>query len=106
MTGTIYGKQNRRKDRKIKNVAQAFVDSLDDLFDIASINALDEIKIPEDKQFLEMQRMKGRPGCMIGVDMTLYEREQRSQARKEKEDERKKKHEEQMSQQKGNSIIL
>lgn len=59
------------------------------------------MKIAEDKLFLEMQRKKGRPGCMAGVDMKLYEREKRAEVRKEKEDARKRKHEEEMSQQKG-----
>lgn len=84
-----------KRSQKQKQFAESFVDSLDDLFDIASPNALNEIKIPEDKKFLEMQRQKGRQGCMIGVDMSLYGREKRAQERKEKEDARKKKHEEQ-----------
>lgn len=93
-------------DKRSKNqreFAESFVDSLDDLFDIAIANALNEMKIPEDKKFLEMQRQKGRPGSMSGVDMTLYGQEKRAQERKEKEDARKKKHDEQMAQQKGNS---
>lgn len=77
-----------------KKIADDFINSLDDLFDIATNNALETIKIDEDKQFLVMQRQKGRPGSMIGVDMNLYEREKRAQERKEKEEERKRKHQE------------
>lgn len=89
----------KRSDAK-KMVAQTFVNSLDDVFDIASNDALQTMRIEEDKQFLIMQRQKGRPGCMAGVDMALYEREMRSLKRIEKEQERKRKHE-QMSQNSG-----
>lgn len=56
-----------RRSEKQKENAESFKDTLDDLFDIASQNALEKIKIAEDKLFLEMQRKKGRPGCMAGV---------------------------------------
>lgn len=75
-----------------KQAADKFVDSLDDLFDIAATNALDQILIEEDKQFLIQQRQKGRPGCMAGVDMTLYGREKRSRERRVKEQQRKRKY--------------
>lgn len=81
---------NKRSDRSKLNVNN-FKETLDDLFDIACANALNEISIEEDKKFLLMQRQKGRPGCMAGVDMKLYGREQRSQQRKEKEESRKRK---------------
>lgn len=68
-----------------KQLAETFLENLDNLFDIATANALEEIKIVEDKEFLEMQRLKGRPGCMTGVDMALYEKEKRVQERQEKE---------------------
>lgn len=78
--------------------AEKFIANLDDLFDIASVNALEEIKIVEDKEFLEMQRQKGRPGSMAGVDMVLHEKEKRYEQRREKEEMRKRKHEEQINQ--------
>lgn len=83
----------KRSDAQ-KEIANKFVERLDDLFDIAAANALQEIRIEEDKQFLIMQRQKGRPGCMAGVDMNLFLREKRSSERKEKEQARKRKHEE------------
>lgn len=92
--------EKRSTDQKRK--VEEFVDKLDDLFDIASAKAMEQMKIEEDKQFLEMQKQKGRPGSMIGVDMTLYGREKRSQIRKEKEIERQKKYEEEMSRKAGN----
>lgn len=87
-----------------KETVNAFVESLDDLFDIAAEDALETIRIEEDKEFLTMQREKGRPGSMIGVDMTLHGREKRSQTRREKEKERKRKYDA-MSQQAGNFVI-
>lgn len=74
-----------------KNTVTAFSDELDDLFDVAAANALEQIRSDEDKQFLILQRQKGRPGCMAGVDMSLYRREKRREERLEKEESRKRK---------------
>lgn len=52
---------NRKKE-------DLFVNKFDDIFDIAHANALSIIKIESDKQFLIAQRIKGRPGCMLGID--------------------------------------
>ena len=46
---------------------QLFVDSLADLFDMAHMDALKLIKIPED-EFLVAQRESGRKGCMGSLD--------------------------------------
>src|SRR6218665_1649809 len=46
----------------------AFVDSLDDLFDVAHAEAMKLINIEEDRKFLEAQREKGRRGCIGAVD--------------------------------------
>lgn len=91
---------NKRSTAQNK-IAEEYVECLDDLFDIATANALETMKIDEDKQFLEMQRQKGRPGSMIGVDMALFGREKRAQERHDKEVERRRKHEEEMSRQCG-----
>lgn len=91
-----------KRSKVQKKVADKFVEGLDDLFDIASNDALDIIKIDEDKEFLEMQRKKGRPGCMAGIDMVLYGREKRAQERREKEEARKRKYNEELSRQAGN----
>lgn len=88
---------SKRTNNQI-DVASDFCDRLDDLFDIASENALEIITIEEDRLFLEMQREKGRVGSMIGVDMALFGREQRSKLRKEKEEARRKKYEEESRQ--------
>lgn len=76
-----------------KEVENAFVDILDDVFDIAAENALEVMRNEEDQNFLTMQRQKGRPGCMAGVDMALFAKEKRSLEREEMEQLRKKKHE-------------
>lgn len=63
---------------------QKFVDQLDDLFDIAHENALSLIKIEEDREFLNQQRQKGRPGYMCGIDHDSFRREQKSYERAER----------------------
>jgi adenylate/nucleoside-diphosphate kinase len=50
---------------------------------------LNTIKIEEDKQFLLKQRQKGRPGCMLGIDMKLTGVENRKICRQEEEEKRK-----------------
>lgn len=72
------GDFQRRKEMK-------FRESSDDLFDISHARALDTIRIDEDKQFLLMQRKKGRP--MAGV--TLAALEARTAARQEAEQARR-----------------
>jgi len=49
----------------------AFVNRLNDLFDVAYADAMKLINIEEDKKFLEAQREKGRRGCMDAVDPKL-----------------------------------
>ena len=44
--------------------------------------------IEEDKKFLETQREPCRPGHMSGVDLSLTQREERSEKRARKEEER------------------
>ena len=60
----------------------------DNLFDIAHADALERIKIEEDKSFLMKQIEPGRPGCLGGVDKKLAEKEERPRQRRLKEDER------------------
>src|SRR6218665_3996764 len=49
----------------------AFVDSLDDLFDVAYADTMKLLNIEEDRKFLEAQREKDRRGCMGAVDTKL-----------------------------------
>lgn len=73
----------------MKEKFDVFMDVLDDLFDIATADALTSMRNEEDKNFLEKQRQKGRPGSMLGIDMKLASKEERSKLRKEKEEARK-----------------
>lgn len=78
-----------KRSARQKQVAEEYGGGLEDLFDIAHADALNTMKNEEDKAFLVMQRQKGRPGCMAGIDMVLYAREKRSKERCEKEQTRK-----------------
>lgn len=77
-------KHKTRQSVSCRQKEKQFAESLNDLFDIAHANALNIIKIEEDKIFLLMQRRKGRPGSMLGVDKKLYIAELQKSAREEK----------------------
>ena len=51
---------------------------LDDLFGIAHADALERMKIEEDKMFVHRQREPSSPGCLAGVDKKIAEKEERS----------------------------
>ncbi|GBP84298.1 hypothetical protein EVAR_56984_1 [Eumeta japonica] len=68
-----------------KRREEDFQNNLDNLFDIAHANALEWIKIEEDKIFLQKQREPRRPGCLAGVDKKLAEKEDKTRQRKLKE---------------------
>ena len=59
-----------------------FLKYLDNLFDMAAQDALQVVKIEEDKQFHLAQREEGRRGSMGGVDKTLADKEKRAKKRK------------------------
>lgn len=81
--------KNSSKARVIhKKREEIFRTELDNLFDIAHADALDIMKIEEDKVFLQKQREPGRPGCLAGVDKKLAEKEERSRQRKLLEEQR------------------
>lgn len=81
-----------------KKMEEDFIAVLDDLFDISHANAMEMIKIAEDREFLTLQRQKGRPGCMTGIDRALYDMEQRRAQRLEMAENRKRTHDEMMQQ--------
>ena len=71
-------------------------EELKDLFDVAHANALELIKIQEDKEFLLAQREKERRGKMMNVDKVLEKRKENSERikgelmkRRKREEERK-----------------
>ena len=84
---------SRRSQSQI-SAEESFVKNLDSLFDIAAADALKNIRIAEDKEFLLAQRENGRRGFMSGVDKILEKKESRRTDRKQKEMERKRKFEE------------
>jgi len=65
---------SRKSDTQRKNEGE-FVDKLEDLFDIAHMNALEMITLQEDKYFLLAQREKGRRGSMGSVDKVFAAKE-------------------------------
>lgn len=79
------GLKKNKARRTVTQVANedALYDILNDVFDIAHQDALDMIKIPEDKAFLLAQREKGRRGLMAGVDISSVQKE-KAQAEKAK----------------------
>lgn len=88
---TLQKTSSRRTERQI-NSEKEFMNTLDDLFDIAHGNALTVMKNQEDITFLQRQREKCRTGCMAGVDAILAAREKRKSERMEQEQQRKHKH--------------
>lgn len=76
--------KNRSTDLQKKR-SNEFEDTLDDLFDISHANAMNLIKIEEDKEFLRLQRKKGRVGSMLGTDKNLFLKEKRKADRLQQE---------------------
>lgn len=75
-----------------------FSEELDNLFDIASSDALKVLK-GEEKDFLIEQRKKGRPGCLMRVDVKGQKKEENKLKRIEEEEQRRKKSEVALKQQ-------
>ena len=78
-------KHRKRTTSAHKEKEAQFVERLEDLFDIAHANALNIMKIKEDKDFLISQRQKGRLGSIGGIDTVETNRRQKTQMRKEKQ---------------------
>lgn len=81
--------QYRKTDTQLKK-NEEFSLILDDLFDIAQVDAIDIIKIKEDREFLVSQRQKGRPGSMLGIDLKIINKEKRAEGRSKMFEERRK----------------
>lgn len=86
-----------------KKKRESWKNSLNDLFDMAHVDALNLMKIEEDKQFLMRQRLKGREGCMLGIDINLQKKEEKQ--RQQQERLRKQQFEEAPSTSKGNCTL-
>lgn len=80
---------SRLSNDKYRKEEQDFRDEIENfIFDIAAPDALKKIKTKEDKDFLVLQRKRGRPGVMHGVDKNLLEKEKRKNKRLEEENNR------------------
>lgn len=66
-----------------------FLNTLDDLFDIAASDALTQMKNKEDQDFLIAQREKGRKGSLLGINLKEQKREEEKQERIDAEEKRK-----------------
>ncbi|CAH0552503.1 unnamed protein product [Brassicogethes aeneus] len=75
-------KSSKRKSATQRLKEQNFIDTLEDLFDIAHADALTLIKIEEDRNFLIAQREKKRRGCIMGRDKVLHLKECKAEKRK------------------------
>lgn len=71
-------KNSGRASNSQETKETAFSARLDDLFDIAHADALQMIKISEDRLFLLAQRAKGRRGSMVGLDTRLADKKKRT----------------------------
>lgn len=85
----IYKKIVKKSTEIHKRREHDFQMNLDNLFDIAHADALQMIKIEEDKVFLQQQREPGRQGCLAGVDQKLSGKEDRARQRKIDEEKRR-----------------
>ena len=88
-----FWRELQKNAQKIQSVfkqrRQEFVNNLDNLFDIAHADALQLIKIDEDRIFLQRQREPGRPGHLAGVDKKLAYKEGRARLRTIEEEKRR-----------------
>jgi len=71
-----------RKGEKQKQDEAKFLKIFNNLFDMAKQDALQTMKIEEEKQFLLTQQEDGRCGTMVGVDKVLAVKEKRIEKRK------------------------
>lgn len=82
----------QKNSKKIQDIykrrEEDFKNNLDNLFDIHA-DALELMKIEEDKIFLQKQREPGRPRCLAGVDKKLEKKEARARQRKLNEEKKK-----------------
>ncbi|GBO41200.1 hypothetical protein AVEN_104557-1, partial [Araneus ventricosus] len=72
-----------------KRRQQESLSNLDNLFHIAHADAIQLMKIEEDRMFLQHQRGPGRPGQLGGVDKKLTDKEERARLRAVKEENRR-----------------
>lgn len=86
-------KKNKNRQTKTQRANEAtFTEIIAGLFDIAHANAIELIDAEnyskeekeKDKLFLELQRQKGQPGCMLGVDKVVLLQQQKQKEKQYK----------------------
>lgn len=77
-------KSKSRTTATQKKNEQEFIEKNEELFDISHANAMDIMDEEEDKKFLEMQRKKGRPGIIGGIDRIKIKREKKKDEKLQK----------------------
>lgn len=82
---------HRKRETEFREKIEDFI------FDIAVPDALDVMKILDDKDFLIQQRQKGRPGSMLGIDKKLAHKEKRKLQRMDDDNSRKQKNQKTMA---------
>lgn len=87
----VLQKSSNRKTKRQEEKNIAFTSKLLDLFDVAAEDAISKMNNQDDIQFLTLQRKKGRPGHMGGVDLKTAYIEERRETRKIKAEERRRK---------------
>lgn len=86
-------KHSKTPNEKCRKNEAEFKDKIENfIFDIAAMDALGIMKMQEDKDFLLLQRNRGRPGSMYGADTVLTRKEKRKDQRMEEERKRVEKH--------------
>lgn len=89
---------HKKSSNKQTGRENSFASKLDNLFDVASENALNEIK-GDVKEFLISQRQPGRVGSLLQIYDKCTEKKAKQLQRKEKEEERKRKSQIELEQQ-------
>ncbi|GBM31899.1 hypothetical protein AVEN_183297-1 [Araneus ventricosus] len=91
LTCIKFGETYKKNAKKLQDVfnrrQQEFISNLDNLFDISHADALQLMKIEEDRMFLQRQREPGRH--LGGVDKDLTAKEERARLRVVKEENRR-----------------
>lgn len=90
-------KRRKRESGTFKSQVNEFEKNVDSLFDIAHANAVDIMTIELDKEFLRSQRKAGHPGCLLGIDMKLMQKEKRKTIRINQETTKRQKYEAELS---------
>lgn len=87
-------KENKAKRSEgLQQKENEWKEGLEDLFDIAHADTMELMTIEEDKEFLQAQRKKGRPGKLGSLDTALLKKEALAQKRQEDKERRRKREE-------------